>query len=113
MALKLIKPGVVVARCDKTTANGNETFSVAGAPIPGAVYSWYVSMRQDGTLRYTVTAPPDVSGNLYLSQPDGSTVEYRFTGTVTVVTQQTTSNSARVQTSTAGVPVTLTIEKLA
>lgn len=111
--LKLIKPGVIVARCDKTTGSGNETFSVAGAPIPGAVYSWYVSLRQEGTLRYTVTAPPDVSGTLYLSQPDGSTAEYRFTGTVTVVTQQTTSNSARVQASTAGVPVTLTIEKLA
>lgn len=111
--LKLISPGVLVARCDKTTANGNETFSAVGSPIQGAAYSWYVSMRQEGTLRYTVAVPPDASGTLYLGQPDGSTSEYRFTGTITVVVQQTASNSARVQASTAGVPVTLTIEKLA
>ena len=104
---------VLVARCDKTTGSGNETFSPVGSPIPGAVYSWSVSMRQAGTLRYTVTAPPDVSGTLYLSQPDGPVLRYDFTGAATVVVQQDSSNSARVQTSTAGVPVTLTIEKLA
>ena len=113
MALKLTKPGVLVARCDKTKVDGNETFSPVGAPIPGAVYSWSVSLRQAGTLRYTVTAPPDVEGTLYLSQPDGSTAGYIFDGVLTVVAQQTTSNSARVHTNTVGVPVTLTIEKLA
>ena len=104
---------VLVARCASTTGSGNETFSPVGEPIPGAVYSWYVSMRQDGTMRFTVTAPPDVSGKLYLSQPDGPVVGYSFTGAVTVVTQQATSNTARIHTDTAGVPVTLTIEKLA
>ena len=113
MALKLIKPGVLVARCDKTKVDGNETFSPVGSPIQGAVYSWYVSIRQNGTLRYTVTAPPDVEGTLYLSQPDGPALGYDFTGAVTVVVQQDSSNSACVHTSTAGVPVTLTIEKLA
>lgn len=113
MALKLIKPGVLVARCDKTKVGGNETFSPVGAPIQGAVYSWYVSMRQNGTLRYTVTAPPNVEGTLYLSQPDGSTVGYIFAGALTITAEQMSQNSARVQVNTAGVPVTLTVEKLA
>lgn len=113
MALKLIKPGVLVARCDKTKVDGNETFSPVGSPIQGAVYSWYVSMRQNGTLRYTVTAPPDVEGTLYLGQPDGSTVGYIFAGALTVVAEQMSQNAARVQVNTVGVPVTLTIEKLA
>lgn len=113
MALRVIKPGVLVARCDKTTAGGNEAFTPVGAPIPDAAYSWYVSMRQDGTLRYTVTAPPDTSGTLFLGQTDGSTLGYQFTGAVTIVAEQISQNSARVHTNTAGVPVTLTIEKLA